>query len=148
MKKEEAIAIKLYIQGAYPQMKDNVAGDESWKDILKDYDFQVMLKVAKEYIRSGNEYFPNLGTLCKRYEDFQNQFYDEVLERIIADGHLNDPENSDSEIPDWNFKNRKQKCKIWIQNKNLMPDWFKEIYDKYRQGAFDYLMGNNVKLLE
>ncbi len=148
MKKEEAIALKLYIQGAYPQMKDNIAGDESWKDILRDYDAKVMLKVVKEYIRSGNEYPPNLGTLCKGYEDFQNLFFDEVLERIIVDGHLNDPDGTDSEISDWNFKNRKQKCKMWIQNKNSMPEWFKEIYDKYRRETYDRLMSNNVQLLE
>lgn len=149
MTKTQAIAIKVYCEGAYPQMKDKGGSDEVWVDMLADYAYQEMLGAVKRYIASGNEYPPSIAALLKNYREAKADAIDQIAEEIIKSRVFDDPENTPEEIRAWNRENRKQKMmKLFSWPRNLWPSWLREEYEKHETAATSLLPPPNLKMLQ
>ena len=103
MTKAETMAIRKYVEGAYNQVKTNNDSDLVWFDMLKDYDYQIMLKNLKDYIKSGNKYAPNLADLIGMYKPELLGENKKIFDLLEQNGFFDD-ESGDKEIAEWNKK--------------------------------------------
>ncbi len=127
MTKAETMAIRKYVEGAYNQVKTNNDSDLVWFDMLKDYDYQIMLKNLKDYIKSGNKYAPNLADLIGMYKPELLGENKKIFDLLEQNGFFDD-ESGDKEVAEWNRKNRIRKVTNWLLDIASSPSWFKEIY--------------------
>jgi hypothetical protein len=134
MKDEQVVAIKKYVEGAYPMMKSNDDADLVWFDLLQDEEYYGILQSVKNYIRAGNKFPPGVSEVIQGYSLIIMEFNDEVLRLMDEDGFFNDSEEADIEVAYWNKNNRKRKAAVWISKdfpKENIPNWFKEVYQNY-----------------
>ncbi len=134
MKDEQVVAIKKYVEGAYPMMKSNDDADLVWFDLLQDEEYYGILQSVKNYIRAGNKFPPGVSEIISGYSLIISGFADDVLKLMDDDGYFEDKEGLDSEISDWNRSNRKTKAFIWMSTsfpKETIPNWFKQDYKRY-----------------
>jgi hypothetical protein len=136
MTDEQVVAIKKYVEGAYPMMKSNDDSDLVWFDLLQDQEYYGILQSIKNYIRAGNKFPPTVSEIIKGYSLIIMEFNDEVLRLMDEDGFFNDPPGGEIEVALWNKQNRKRKALVWMSRdypKENIPRWFKEEYQKYEQ---------------
>lgn len=145
MNAEQSTAIKAYCEGAYPQMREKLGGDEVWYDVLKDYRFEIMLKVVKGYIKSGNEFPPSLGSLCKNYENERDSLIESVIARMDDAGEFDDEIGTPSEIASFNRKSRMNKIRLLYGDKNA-PEWMKLLFRKYSEIVFEQITSHERRL--
>lgn len=124
MTKEQYVTIRTYLSGAYANFNP---GDLVWFENLKDYNFEVMIHSAKQYVKS-NKFPPTIAQLTQIYEELKDAFRNKDLEPIILEmvssGYFKHP----SEI---------QKANNWIK-RGIIPEWFKKDMEKYRSVKLDY----------
>jgi len=127
-----AVAIKIYCESAYPQMREKKGSDDVWIDMLSSYDYTLMLSATKQYIADGNEYAPSIASLITAYKKQQERFTDTILQQMEDDGIFDDPINSNADVASWNKQNRKRKANEYVLT-GSMPDWFKALYESYQE---------------
>ena len=145
MTSDKAIVIKMFCENAYHQLKEKNGGDEVWVEMLKEYQYEVMLSAVKNYIKRGNTYPPSIADLINVYNSEVVTIYDDILNAMECDGVFNDPIGCDEEIETINIRHRREKSINWLQS-NVMPDWFREILQKYLKKTV-LIYGGGQKLL-
>lgn len=133
---QEVIALRKYAEGAYPQMKSTDTIDAVWLDMLQPYQPLGMMMALKSYIKTGNPYPPGVGELIKGYEKIVSGLDSDIIEKMDKEGIFDDPKETDREIAEWNRANRKSRATAWLSlwnREKVIPSWFWEIYDQYRQ---------------
>lgn len=135
----------MFCENAYHQLKEKDGGDEVWIEMLKEYQYEVMLSAVKNYIKSGKTYPPSIADLINAYGTEVITIYDGVLDAMEKDGVFNDPEKSDEDLEFWNKDKRRKKAIVWLQSNN-MPEWFRTVLQKYLKRTV-LIYGGDQKLL-
>jgi len=85
MNNQEAIVLRRFAEGAYPQMHNEQGADAVWIEMLQDYPFNGVMEALKQRIRDGNKYPPNIGELIGGYKEMLSSFdsaFADWLEKI------------------------------------------------------------------
>ena len=131
----QALAIKTYCEGAYPNMKKDSNADLVWIDMLKDYEYNGILMSVKKHILSGNKFAPSLAEIIKGYEmiltsnneklvylvakelDVSDERHLESIRNIIYHPNLEEILKHDEWLP-----NAIKKCKGMLINQLFTPN--------------------------
>lgn len=105
MTKEEYTQLKAYLIGAYQNL---VITDIVWYDILKEYDFKMMLRASKNYIKQSS-FPPTIASLIKEHDkvveeklQFDNRYVLSVIDKAELNNLINYQEASELEFA-WNY---------------------------------------------
>jgi hypothetical protein len=130
MTTQEALTIRKYAEGAYPQLKSNDGSDLVWVDLLAEYGALGIMKVLKDYIKTGNKFPPTVSELINKYQTVIPDFEESVLQLMLESGEFDDQVGHD-EIRLQNRNNRVKKMREWI-SRGYMPDCEKATYERYK----------------
>ena len=150
MTREQVIAIKKYVEGAFHQLKSDIDSDIVWFDMLKGQEYYGILESTKKYIRLGNKFPPTIGQLIQGYEIVIDEFNKIVFEMMADDGYFVDRVSKGQEVREWNTEKRTKQTKIWLSKgfpKEYIPQWFLDDWQKYTQEAKKYLANDNLKMI-
>lgn len=116
MTKEEYTQLKAYLIGAYQNL---VITDIVWYDILKEYDFKMMLRASKNYIKQSS-FPPTIASLIKEYElvqkekiKFDSNYIYATLERALLNNQITEEEFDDL-YSKWHYDSLDQEEKTKI----------------------------------
>ncbi len=138
---EQVLAIKKYCEGAYPIMKTDDDNDIVWIDMLKEFQYEGMLETVKRYIKTGNKFPPTLADLVFKFDYELNSLDKQIFLEMELNGEFQD-KNQDKDIAAWNEKNKKRTSKFYMVFPNKSPEWFSEMYQKYKKDLETLYLGN------
>lgn len=102
---------------------------EVYYSFLRDYSSTTFIQAIKECVKN-NKFAPTINQLITECENQKGKVKFEILEKMKLDGY---------------FKtDREYEKAIKFLTDNIIPDWFKEDMQKYKQ----VLITNNQNLLE
>lgn len=140
MNVQEAIAVRVYAEGAYPQLKDKDAAGKVWVDLLTPFEYRGIMKVLKDYIMTGNKYPPTVAELIGAYKVVLSEIDETIVQMMLDAGDFDDPDWANPEVAMWNQKKRIESSREMIR-RNIMPDWFRARYDHFKRLAVGDLFG-------
>lgn len=143
MNEKQALAIKQYCEGAYPNMKKDDSTDLVWIDMLQSYDFNGIMQSVKKHIYSGNKFAPSLAELIKGYELILNENNERLVEMVANELDVQDQKHIDSIrniIYHPNVDNILRNA-----NPNDKEDWLLNTINKCKGKLINVLFGGNIK---
>lgn len=141
MTTKQAITIKTYCEGAYPNMKKDQTADLVWIDMLKTYQYNGMMQAIKKYINSGNVYSPTIAVLIQNYEFILSSHHQDLIKLVMEELNIleTDHESIDS-------------ISTMIAHPNLdtilkHDDWLPNAIRKCKNQLLNQLYGSSQKQL-
>ena len=137
MDNSQALTIKAYCEGAYPNMKKDDTYDVVWFDMLKDYQYQGIMQSVKKYIMAGNKFPPTIAELIQGYETLLTDQNEKLVEMVARELDVTNGKNIES------IRNM-----VYHPNLNEIlknDDWLPNAIRKCKNQLVSQLFGSNLK---